>query len=57
MTTVQTQILILQKEERAVHSAADEGPQTVIDAHRRWLTVKNERMAIVLEVTHTDDES
>lgn len=54
---VQTQILILQKEERAVHSAADEGPQTVIDAHRRWLTVKNERMAIVLEVTHTDDES
>lgn len=29
----------------------------MIDAHRRWLTVKNERMAIVLEVTHTDDES
>lgn len=54
---VQTQIVVLQKEDRAVHAEADEGPQTVIDAHRRRLTVKNERMAIVLEVTHADDES
>ena len=28
-----------------------------MDAHRRWATVKNERVGIVLEVTHmaTDD--
>lgn len=39
----------------AVHSEADEGQQTVMDAHRRWATVKNERMGIVFEVTHTDD--
>lgn len=38
-----------------MHSETDEWPQTVMDAHRRWATVKNERMGIVLEVTHTDD--
>lgn len=27
----------------------------MMDAHGRWATVKNERMGIVLEVTHTDD--
>lgn len=26
-----------------------------MDARRRWATVRNERMGIVLEVTHTDD--
>lgn len=26
-----------------------------MDANRRWATVKNERMGIVLEVSHTDD--
>lgn len=39
----------------AAHLETDEGPHTVMDAHRRWATVKNERMGIVLEVTHTDD--
>lgn len=39
----------------AVRSETDEWLQTVMDAHRRWATVKNERMGIVLEVTHTDD--
>ena len=38
-----------------MHSETDEGQQTVMDAHRRWATVKNERMGIVREVTHTDD--
>lgn len=27
----------------------------MMDARRRWATVKNERMGIVLEVTRTDD--
>lgn len=27
----------------------------MIDVHRRWATEKNERMRIILEVTHTDD--
>lgn len=31
-----------------------EGLQTVIDVHRRWATKRNERMGIILEVTHTD---
>lgn len=41
-----------------MHSETDGGPkidggqQTVMDAHRRWATVKNERVGIVLEVTH-----
>lgn len=31
-----------------------EGLQTVMDVHRRWATERNERMEIILEVTHTD---
>lgn len=41
----------------AVHVQTDEGQQTVIDEHRQWATMKNGRMAIVLEVTYTDDGS
>lgn len=26
----------------------------MIDVHRRWATKRNERMGIILEVTHTD---
>lgn len=26
----------------------------MIDVHRRWPTKRNERMGIILEVTHTD---
>lgn len=41
---------------KAVDSETDGGGlQTVIDVHRRWATEKNERMRIILEVTHTDD--
>lgn len=31
-----------------------EGLQTVMDVHRRWATERNERMGIILEMTHTD---
>lgn len=40
-----------------MHSETDERPQTVMDAHRGRVTVKNESMGIVLKVTHTDDGS
>ncbi len=53
-TKKKTQILICQKADSSAFET-DEGPQTVMDAHRRWATVRNERMGIVLEVTHTDD--
>lgn len=55
-----TQILICQNEGsvgRVVLSETREELPTVMDAHRRWATVKNERMGIVLGVTHTDDGS
>lgn len=39
----------------AAHFETDGGLQTVMDARRRWATEKNERMGIILEVTHTDD--
>lgn len=38
-----------------MHWETGEGRQTVMDAHRRWPTVKNKRMGIVFEVTRTDD--
>lgn len=51
-----TQILIFQKD-TAVHFAAGNGLPTVMDAHIRWTTEKNENVGITLEVTKTDDRT